>query len=375
MVEVTHSRECPWLSLLETVEQTIGHALAPAVREAFVRVDRRVFVPHYYVQQERRWVETRAREEVYENRAFFTRLDARGVPNSSSSQPSLMAPMLEALDVRLGMRVLEIGTGTGYNAALLAELVGEQGCVVSVDIAADLVEASAARLGVWSWVKAVTADGLLGYEPCAPYDRIIATGGAPTIPQAWVEQLATDGLLLGSLALKLSTPTPLYRVQKDQQGKLSGTFLATPAFFMALYQQELAPPTPNFAYYDALPVREQAWTQLPLPRLLKDPGLALWVTQRVADLRGALHPVGAASQSVTPCLWVPGQALLTVQPGAAPTQGFAIEVRGRAPIWSWWLAAYTEWDAQGRPAPEQYRLSVDHEAHLTIRVREGESLE
>jgi protein-L-isoaspartate O-methyltransferase len=135
--------------LVEAVEQTIGHQLAPAVRDVFVRVDRRPFVPRYYVQQDRTFVEQDAGSEVYENRAFLTQLDARGVPNSSSSQPSLMAPMLEALDVCKGHRVLEIGTGTGYNAALLAELVGEQGQVVSVDIAAGLVEQADARQ--WSF--------------------------------------------------------------------------------------------------------------------------------------------------------------------------------------------------------------------------------
>lgn len=370
MVKVTQSSECPWVSLVEAVEAAVGHQLTPTVRNAFLRVDRRVFVPRYYVQQGRRFVAQEAGEEIYENRAYLTRLDERGVPNSSSSQPSLMAPMLEALDVRPGQRVLEIGAGTGYNAALLAELVGEQGHVVSVDIAADLVEHARPRLRAWPWVETAVADGLAGASHRTSYDRIIATGGAPTIPQAWTEQLAVDGILLGSLMLPLSTPTPLYRVLKDKNGELRGSFLATPSFFMPLYQQELRNTVIDFAFYDALPVCEHAWTTLDLPRLLKDPGLAIWVNLQIAGLRVALRPVGAGSSLVRTCLLLPGRALLTVIQGSDQTQGFEIDVRGREPIWSRWLAAYMEWDAHGQPRPEHYRLALDTAARLTITLQE-----
>jgi protein-L-isoaspartate(D-aspartate) O-methyltransferase len=368
--ENASSSACPWLELLEAVEQTIGHQLAPAVRDAFVRVDRRAFVPRYYVQQGRAFVEQEAGAEIYQNRAFLTRLDARGVPNSSSSQPSLMAPMLEALDVQRGSRVLEIGTGTGYNAALLAELVGAHGQVVSVDIAADLVEQACARLYAWPWVKSVVADGLAGYPKDAPYDRIIATGGAPTIPQAWGAQLVEGGILVGSLTLPLSTATPLYRLQKDAHGTLHGAFLATPAFFMPLYQHASRHTLPDFTFYDALPVCEQAWTTLDVPRLIKHPGLALWVSQQMAGLCMTLRPAGTGSPGLSTCLLLPDRALLMVRPCDDQPQRFEIEVRGREPVWSRWLAAYTEWDARGRPAPEQYRLSLDRAARLTIALQE-----
>lgn len=370
MVKTAQSQECSWLSLVEAVEQAIGHPLAPSVREAFVQVDRRPFVPHYYVQQNRTFVEQEAGPEIYEDRAFVTQLDERGVPNSSSSQPSLMAQMLEALHVRPGQRVLEVGTGTGYNAALLAALVGKQGHIVSVDIAAGLVKQASLRLKAWPWVETATVDGLAGYPNGAPYDCIIATGGTPTIPQAWAEQLAVGGSLLGSLTLPLSTPTPLYRMQKDANGNLHGSFLATPAFFMPLYQHSSRKMAPDFAFYDTLPVCERAWTTLDLPRLFKDPGLALWVNQQIAGLRVALRSVGASSPQVRTCLLLPG-CMLTVLQNPTDTQSFEIEVRGRELVWSRWLAAYREWDSLGRPTPERYRLTVNHEGHFTMTRQEA----
>ena len=71
---------------------------------------------------------------VYSDEALITRRDDEGMPTSSASQPSVVAMMLEALDLEPGMRVLEIGAGTGYNAALMAEMVGDAGLVTTIDI-------------------------------------------------------------------------------------------------------------------------------------------------------------------------------------------------------------------------------------------------
>ncbi len=102
-----------------------------AVEKAFRRVPRHLFVERFYIGNGKRgWEQvehdsTRARaehlEKIYSDTALVTRLEDN-VPTSSTSQPSLMAGMLESLDLRPGMRVLEIGAGTGYNAALMAEL-------------------------------------------------------------------------------------------------------------------------------------------------------------------------------------------------------------------------------------------------------------
>ena len=117
--------------LTQLVEELIArHALSSEpVRQAFLAVPRHPFVPG-----------TPVSEAYRADRAIPTHFDERGVPVSSASAPAIMAIMLELLDVAPGQRVLEIGAGTGYNAALLAHLVGDAGTVTSLDIDQEVSE-------------------------------------------------------------------------------------------------------------------------------------------------------------------------------------------------------------------------------------------
>lgn len=152
-----------------------------------------------FVPRETFLAEHAAREgvaAVYRNEAILTKQTQRGHPLSSSSQPGIMALMLEQLRVEPGMRVLEVGAGTGYNAALLAVLVGKHGQVVSVDV--DRAVANDARRSLRKGgyrVRVVHADGRDGFRKGAPYDRIVVTAGAAAVPHTWLEQLTADGLL------------------------------------------------------------------------------------------------------------------------------------------------------------------------------------
>jgi protein-L-isoaspartate(D-aspartate) O-methyltransferase len=152
-----------------------GHVSSERVAAAFRVVPRHVFVPG--IEPER----------AYRDEAFPIKYDRGGRPVSSSSQPAIMARMLDQLDVQPGHRVLEIGTGSGYNAALLAHVVGETGAVVSVDIDADIAADARERLAACgvSQVTVGCGDGGLGWSEHAPYDRIIATVGAWDISPAW----------------------------------------------------------------------------------------------------------------------------------------------------------------------------------------------
>jgi protein-L-isoaspartate(D-aspartate) O-methyltransferase len=168
-----------------------GGARDPAVAAALLAVPRHVFLPEVPVPA------------AYRDDAIVTRRDDEGLPVSSSSQPTIMAIMLDQLAVAPGHRVLEIGAGTGYNAALLAHLVGPAGAVTSVDIDPDVVDRARAGLAAAGagGVRVVAADGAAGWPAGAPYDRIIATVGVWDLAPAWAQQLAPGGRLVAPLDL------------------------------------------------------------------------------------------------------------------------------------------------------------------------------
>jgi protein-L-isoaspartate(D-aspartate) O-methyltransferase len=111
------------------------------------------------------------------------------------SQPYIVAYMTEALDPRKSDRVLEIGTGSGYQAAVLAELVAE---VYTIEIVAGLAERARARLTDLGYtnVRARHGDGYAGWPDAAPFDKIIVTAAPPEMPQALVDQLAVSGVMV-----------------------------------------------------------------------------------------------------------------------------------------------------------------------------------
>jgi methyltransferase of FxLD system len=161
-----------------------GSIQSEQVAEAFATVLRHVFVPD------------KPAKAVYTDQAFPT-LGEDGMPVTSSSQPSIMAIMLEQLDVKPGHRVLEIGAGTGYNAALLSHLAGPRGRVTAIDINDDVAKGARRQLrAAGARVRVITGEGGLGYPDGAPYDRIIATASCWQVPDAWVEQLVDGGLLV-----------------------------------------------------------------------------------------------------------------------------------------------------------------------------------
>ncbi|MBN1963806.1 MAG: methyltransferase domain-containing protein [Anaerolineae bacterium] len=205
-----------------------GIALSPALERAFLDVPRHLFVPGVYL------------DAVYRDNVIITRRDKFGVPVSSSSQPAIMAIMNTALDVQPGQHVLEIGTGTGYNAAILAALVGESGSVTSVEIDAETADAAVTHLqrAGFSGVRVVVGDGANGLFDPASFDRIISTAAAWDLPDEWATQLKDDGLLVTPFIFAGMQIGAALRKQSD------GSFTSTQLFplgFIAL-QGEAAPP-------------------------------------------------------------------------------------------------------------------------------------
>jgi len=201
-----------------------GWLITPEWQQAFGAVPRHLFLRRFFALTADRlryeainhshpnWLAL-----VYRNAVWPTQLDSddtrwdeawahgpvSGTPTCSSTQPSLMAVMLEALDVREGHRVLEIGTGTGYNAALLAHRLGDDH-VVTVDIDANLVEQARKNLAEAGYMPTVVAaDGAKGYPGNGPFDRVIATCSVAAIPPAWLTQIQPGGIILTNLYRQL----------------------------------------------------------------------------------------------------------------------------------------------------------------------------
>lgn len=163
-----------------------------AVIQAFATVPREAFAPGAPLEQ------VYNRDDV-----VITKRDDNGLATSSVSAPRIQAMMLEQADIRPGMRVLEIGSG-GYNAALIAELVGPDGQVTTVDIDPFVTDRATGFLADtgYSQVLVVRADAAGGVPEHAPFDRIVVTAGAWDIPPAWTEQLAEGGVLVVPLRMR-----------------------------------------------------------------------------------------------------------------------------------------------------------------------------
>lgn len=224
-----------------------GSLSSPAWQHAVTAVPRHKLVPSYYEyvpskgwqmadtsspEGKGRWL-----SRVYSNTALFTLPGGR----SSSSQPSLMTRMLETLDVQDGHRVLEIGTGSGYNAALLCHRLGDDH-VYSVDIEPDLVDLARERLATLGYRPLLAArHGAQGFAECAPYDRIIATCSVPAIPWAWVQQVHVGGMILADVKAG-GVAGNLVLLRRYGADRAEGRFDARYGSFMAMREPD-APAT------------------------------------------------------------------------------------------------------------------------------------
>ncbi len=125
----------------------------------------------------------------------------------TSSQPSTVRRMLRLLDVRPGQRVLDVGAGSGWTTALLAHLVGPDGCVLGVELQPDLARWGASNLAAchlpWASLEAAHT-ARLGRPDRAPFDRVLVSAQARQLPRELVDQLADDGVMVCPVAGRLA---------------------------------------------------------------------------------------------------------------------------------------------------------------------------
>lgn len=166
-------------------------------------------------------------------------------PTSSSSMPTMVFSMLQALGAERGHRVLEVGTGTGWNAALLAHRLGSDR-VVTVEVDAAVAEEARRRLAARGFAPVcVVGDGARGYARGAPYDRVIATCGVSRVPYAWVEQVRAGGVIVAPWGPPYGGQA-VVRLTVGADGVASGPFVRSSAFMRLRDQRERFPATSAF---------------------------------------------------------------------------------------------------------------------------------
>lgn len=379
-----------------------GRIRTSAVERAFRAVPRHAFLPGAPVEQ------------AYVDEAVATKWQD-GIAISSASQPSMMAIMLEQLELRPGHRVLEIGTGTGYNAALMAEMVGPTGSVVAVDIDDDLTESAAAHLaeagaavrlagplrlagppdppgpGTAAIILA-TRDGALGYEELAPYDRIVLTVGSWDIQPAWWRQLAPGGRLLLPLSVRGSHLSVAFDLLEGPGAVLRSVSVRSCAF-VRLRGRGVGP-EPTRVVADGLTLQARDGRALDteqLARMLDQPGperstpvrlsvvdlwdgFGLWLAVHEPDACRLL--VGASSERYRSLSLLPagpdggtmalvgsdGLAVLVARGSEGSSGRFPVAVRPCGPageaLAEVLAARLREWVDAGRPGAVELRLLV-----------------
>jgi protein-L-isoaspartate(D-aspartate) O-methyltransferase len=334
-------------------------AIGPAaVERAFRTVPRHRLLETFYYRDggASRAVEHHPRQPrrdhlalIYADTALATRYIG-GMPASSTSQASLVAKMLELLDLREGLKVLEVGAGTGYNAALLAEILGDQRLVITVDVLEDVVDQTRRLLADAGYprIQVLLRDGFEGVPEQAPFDRIVATVGCSDLSPHWAEQLAGDGAML--VPLRHASGHPLVLARKDGAALRGRMVLRTgfipvrgPLHIEDMWSLGVRVTDPAETVHEPDDRPRFAARRTDEPMGITDDETDFLFFLGLQDRRACHAPQG------------PGLS-------EGPDGWAALAPDG---IW-WWKDAslareldrrYREWDARGRPALEDYQIS------------------
>lgn len=363
--------------LLDRVARRLGRPVRPEWREALRAVPRHLFLPARLwlrdgdgghelcdrgVEPERWW------EAVWTDAPLvtdFTRAsDGTREPSSSASAPSTVIRMLQDAWLDDGARVLEIGTGTGFNAALLAHRLGDDR-VTSVEIAADLAERARASLVRAGRRPAVVhADGARGWEAGAPYDRIVATCSVRALPTAWLAQTTAGGTVVTPWETSWCTYGTLV-LTRHRDGGASGRFAPYGSYMVMRGQR------PD------VELRRDVLREGQVPDTSRTP-LSPWaVAGEDLDalfavglaVPGAWHSWDTDTGDAHTRLWLADDEATSwaaVDYDGRQTETFRVAQYGPRRLWDEVAEAYGRWHRSGRPPVSHHGLAITPDGAATV---------
>ncbi|MFD3659073.1 methyltransferase domain-containing protein [Streptomyces sp. NPDC058659] len=304
------------------------------------------------------------RQAVYSDVSLTTQWDdgehtgtgKGGTPTCSNSQPSMVFSMLAALDVEPDSRVLEVGTGTGWNAALLSERVGQDN-VVTVELDEQNAAEARTRLGAAGYTPlAVVGDGAQGWEASAPYDRVLITASVREIPRAIIHQTRPGGIIVAPYATEYGGEG-VVRLTVQEDGTASGPFVGSSAFMRLRQQRANRVHVREYLGGKPWPADGTKSSTVLSPETVGD-----WLPMFAIGLQTlGVFPWAEEYDDGSYTLWlrdtaVTSWASVDYVPGA---DRFEVYQSGPRPLWWEVEAAYDWWTHRDRPGFERFGLTVD----------------
>ncbi|ASU82045.1 protein-L-isoaspartate(D-aspartate) O-methyltransferase [Nocardiopsis gilva YIM 90087] len=344
-------------------------------RPSFERVPRHLFIPDKVWEDGTNGPTRLGRSEdpyawlnlAYSDQPVITQLDdgdcsGRGYVSSSASMPSIVAMMLRRLNATHGMKVLEIGTGTGWNAGLLSARLGARN-VVSVEVDAELAErARKALADAGHQPQVITADGMDGWLPSAPYDRVLATAAVQRVPYAWVAQARPGGLIVTPWGTSFHNGA-LACLTVDNHGTASGYFGGNVAFMWARSQR-----TPHGSVEDRVRLEHdyvETHTLLYPREPVSDFDASFAIGLRVPGMKSTVVFDGdRVGPNFTVYLMDPvsgAWASWRIDQGA---DTYIVRQHGPRRLFDELEAAYAWWRQAGRPTHDRFGLTVNESTQI-----------
>lgn len=343
----------------------------PAWHKAWDAAPRHLFVPdvwftwdadgaryirHDWVEEPDAWAAA-----VDADEPVITQIDG-GIPSCSNPAPSLVAAMLDGLDLKPGMRLLESGAGTGWTAALAYHRLAPDGVVVSIEYDRQLAKEAQNRafdVGAYPVVRA--GDGMAGAPDMAPFDRVSATHAVARIPRAWIGQTRPGGLVCAPLLIADQFDV-FVRLEVAEDGSASGPIL----FPLSFMGDRAAPPPAVQDRVDDMG-RETTGT-LDVPRILT--GRRFWVLQLAVPGLTVTGPLVEDGDDTVWLLLPDGSWAVGWVPQGAPWDGCTIVQYGPRDVWTLAEQAWARWENAGRPALDDFGLTVTADGVHRVWMRE-----